>query len=33
VSLLEAIHNDTGDERYRICPLLLAEANGGNLGK
>lgn len=26
VSILEASYRDTGDERYRICPLLLASA-------
>ena len=26
--LLEAVHNDTGDERYLICTLLKQEAEG-----
>ena len=29
VSILESSYRDTGDERYRICPLLLAGARAG----
>lgn len=33
VALLEAIYADTGDDRYRICPLILADANATILSK
>lgn len=26
VALLEAVHRNTGDERYRVCPLLIEKA-------